>query len=95
MQLVKWNSLKDCTVFEGVHLTNPKGGIIPARIIPAGIIPARIITAGIIPAGMTPAGMIPAGMISAGLEEFRAIEIESMCERIHANPWKKCKCKIF
>ena len=60
MQLVKWNSLKDCTVFEGIHLTNPKGGMIPA-----------------------------------GLEEFRAIEIESMCERIHANPWKKCKCKIF
>ena len=75
MQLVKWNSLKDCTVFEGIHLTNPKGGIIPAGIIPAG--------------------MIPAGMIPAGLEEFRAIEIESMCERIHANPWKKCKCKIF
>ena len=62
MQLVKWNSLKDCTVFEGIHLTNPKGGIIPA-------------------------GIIPAGMIPAGLEEFRAIEIESMCERIHANPW--------
>ena len=76
----KLNSLKDCTVFEGIHLTNPKGGIIPAGIIPAGTIPA----------GMTPAGMIP-----AGLEEFRAIEIESMCERIHANPQKKCKCKIF
>ena len=65
MQLIKWNSLKDCTVFEGIHLTNPKGGIIPA------------------------------GIILAGLEEFRAIEIESMCERIHENPWKKCKCKIF
>ena len=85
MQLVKWNSLKDCTVFEEIHLTNLKGGIIPAGIIPAGIIPA----------GMTPAGMISAGMIPPGLEEFRAIEIESMCERIHANPWKKCKCKIF
>ena len=81
MQLVEWNSLKDCTVFEGIHLTNPKGGIIPAGIIPAGMTP--------------PAGMILAGMIPAGLEEFRAIEIESMCERIHANPWKKCKCKIF
>ena len=75
MQLVKWNSLKDCTIFDGIHLTNPKGGIIPAGIIPAGI--------------------IPAGMIPAGLEEFRAIEIESMRERIHANPWKKCTCKIF
>ena len=85
MQLLKWNSLKDCTIFEGIPLTNPKGGIIPAGIIPAGIIPA----------GFIPAGIIPARMIPAGLEEFWAIEIESMFKRVHSNPWKKCKCKIF
>ena len=45
MQLVKWNSLKDCTVFEGIHFTNLKGGIIPAGIIPGGMIPAGIIPA--------------------------------------------------
>ena len=68
---------------------------IAAGIIAAGIIAGGIIATGIIPAGIIPAGIIPAGMIPAGLEEFRAIEIESMCERVHANPWKKCKCKIF